>query len=51
MALKTKTPILVENKNYTFSDYFELNFSTEQIVAEFGYKFKAEVLNLPQGEI
>ena len=49
--VRTKTPILQENKNYTFLDYFELNFSTEEILAEFGYELKIETLALPQGQI
>jgi len=41
--------ILVEN-NYTFSDYFKLPYSTKDIVAEFGYRFKLEQLILPKKE-
>lgn len=51
MASKTKTPILTKEKSYTFSDYFELNFSTEELVAEFGYTLKIEPLELPKGNI
>ena len=43
-----KKPILKEGQKYTFSDYFELNNPTEEIVEELGYSFSYEVLNLPQ---
>ncbi|MEM7531685.1 MAG: hypothetical protein AAF639_05900 [Chloroflexota bacterium] len=49
--IKTKIPILKEDKSYSFSDYFNLNFPTEAILAEFGYELKIQPLNLPQGEI
>ena len=45
-----KKPILKEGKKYTFSDYFELNNPTEEIVEELGYSFSYEVLNLPQSK-
>ena len=51
MVSKTKTPILLAGKSYTFSDYFELNFSTEELLAEFGYELKIEPLDLPKGRI
>jgi len=41
--------ILKPDKSYTFSDYFELNYSTEDIVAEFGYHYQLAQLTLPQG--
>lgn len=51
MVSKTKTPILTKEKSYTFSDYFELNFSTEELVAEFGHTLKIEPLELPKSQI
>jgi hypothetical protein len=45
-----KKPILMEGKKYTFSDYFELNNSTEEIVEELGYSFSHAVINLPQSK-
>jgi hypothetical protein len=39
--------ILKENKSYRFSDYFELPNPTKDIVAEFGYQFKLQKLDLP----
>lgn len=42
-----KTSIFSENKKYTFSDYFDMTASTEDIVAELGYQFLVEKLNLP----
>ena len=40
----------MEGKKYTFSDYFELNNSTEEIVEELGYSFSHAVINLPQSK-
>jgi len=45
-----KKSILIEGKKYTFSDYFELNNPTEEIVEELGYSFSHEVVNLPQSD-
>jgi hypothetical protein len=42
-----KPAILKENKNYTFSDYFDLSYSTKDIIAELGYQFRLEKLALP----
>lgn len=46
-----KHPILKENKNYTFADYFDLSYSTKDIVAELGYQFRLEKLALPCASI
>ncbi len=43
--------LLIPEKNYTFSDFFELVYSTEDIVQEFGYKFSFELLTLPREHI
>lgn len=43
-----KKTILEENKSYSFSDYFKLPYSTRDIVAEFGYGFSLERLDLPK---
>jgi hypothetical protein len=43
-----KRSILAANKNYTFSDFFELAYPTEDIVKEFGYTFSDELLDLPK---
>lgn len=43
-----KTSIFEANKKYTFSDYFEMNYLTEDIVGEFGYSFSIEKLQLPK---
>jgi len=45
-----KKSILKAGKKYTFSDYFELNNPTEEIVGELGYSFSHEVINLPQSK-
>lgn len=39
--------ILQNGRKYTFSDYFELNYPTEEIVAELGYEFSQQLLQLP----
>jgi hypothetical protein len=31
-------PILQKEKRYTFADYFDLAYPTEDVVAEFGYR-------------
>jgi len=41
--------ILKKEKSYTFSDYFELNYSTEDIIAELGYRYAHTKLALPHG--
>lgn len=46
-----KHPILKENKNYTFADYFDLSYSTKDIIAELGYQFHLEKLALPCASI
>ena len=43
--------ILKPDKSYTFGDYFELNYPTEEIVAEFGYQYSLTRLTLPVGQI
>ena len=43
-----KKSIFKENKKYTFSDYFEMNNPTDEIVGEFGYSFNLEVIKLPK---
>jgi len=43
-----KKQILEEGKSYTFSDYFELSNPTKEIVAEFGYQFRLERIDLPE---
>lgn len=40
--------ILKEGKKYTFSDYFELNNPTKEIIEEFGYAYIFEQLTLPK---
>lgn len=40
--------ILKAGKKYIFSDYFELSNPTKEVVAEFGYTYKFEELNLPK---
>ncbi len=43
--------ILKKDRNYTFSDYFELNYPTEDIVAELGYQYHLTKLTLPRGVV
>jgi len=40
--------IFKKDKKYTFSDYFELNNPTKEILEEFGYKYRFEELKLPK---
>jgi hypothetical protein len=46
-----KKSVLKKDKKYTFSDYFELNNPTKEILGEFGYKFNFEELQLPETKI
>jgi hypothetical protein len=43
-----KKSILRKDKKYTFSDYFELNNPTREILNEFGYQYNFEKLTLPK---
>jgi hypothetical protein len=40
--------ILKEGKVYIFSDYFNLNHPTKEIIAEFGYYYSFAALDLPK---
>jgi len=37
-----------EGKKYTFSDYFEFNNPTKEIIEEFGYQYRFSQLKLPR---
>ena len=41
-------PILNPNQSYTFSKYFEMCISPQDLAKEFGYTFSRKRLNLPQ---
>jgi hypothetical protein len=43
--------ILKKDKSYSFSDYFDLNYPTEDIVAELGYKYQLTQLSLPHSVV
>lgn len=43
-----KGSIFREGKKYTFSDYFDFNYPTEEIVAELGYSFAFQIITLPE---
>ncbi|RKZ79535.1 MAG: hypothetical protein DRR19_24840 [Candidatus Parabeggiatoa sp. nov. 1] len=43
-----KKSIFKENKKYTFSDYFDMNHPTEEIVGEFGYSYSLGIIELPE---
>lgn len=45
--LMSRSPLLDPNRSYTFSNYFELGFAVDDLVAEFGYSFKRKFLDLP----
>jgi hypothetical protein len=40
--------ILKTDKKYTFSDYFELNYPTKELLQTFGYQYQFEALVLPK---
>lgn len=40
--------LLDPNRSYTFSNYFELGFPVDDLVAEFGYSFERKFLNMSQ---
>lgn len=44
----SRQPLLDPNRSYTFSNYFELGFAVDDLVAEFGYSFERQFLDLPQ---
>ena len=44
-------PILQKDRSYSFSDYFDLPNSTEDIVAELGYGYELTRLTLPRAEL
>jgi len=44
---KSKGAILQDGKSYTFSDYFEMNHQTKDIVAALGYQYQLKRLELP----
>lgn len=43
--------ILEPGKSYTFSNYFDLNYEPDEILAEFGFTLNCQVLDLPRREI
>lgn len=44
----SRPPLLEPNRSYTFSNYFELGFAVDDLVAEFGYSFERKFLDLPE---
>lgn len=44
----SRPSLLDPNRSYTFSNYFELGFAVDDLVAEFGYSFERKFLELPQ---
>jgi hypothetical protein len=47
----SRPQILQENQSYSFRSYFELPYDTDDILAEFGYRFQIQRLSLPRSEI
>lgn len=43
-----KKSIFKENRKYTFSDYFDMNNPTDEIVGEFGYSYEIKIIELPK---
>ena len=46
-----KNPIIRKDRSYTFSEYFDLTYPTEDIVAELGYQYELTKLTLPYAEL
>jgi hypothetical protein len=46
--MMTRQFLLDPNRSYTFSNYFELGFTVEDLVKELGYDFERQFLTLPQ---
>jgi hypothetical protein len=44
----SRPALLDPNRSYTFSNYFELGFAVDDLVAEFGYSFERKFIDLPQ---
>lgn len=44
----SKPKILQENQSYTFRSYFEMSYEVDQILAELGYGFVSDTLELPK---
>ncbi len=48
--MKNKS-IFKDDRNYTFSDYYNMPHLAEEILAEFGYGYEFATLNLPNVEV
>ncbi|MEM9217310.1 MAG: hypothetical protein AAGD25_23590 [Cyanobacteria bacterium P01_F01_bin.150] len=46
--MPSNKPLLDPNRSYTFSNYFDLGVTADDLVAEFGYSFARQFLTLPQ---
>lgn len=46
-----KPTILQPGQSYTFRQYFEMSYEPEDILAEFGYTLKRQLLSLPQSTL
>ena len=46
-----RTKIFTKDKNYTFSDYFEMSHPTREILAAFDYHYAFEEICLPQTDL
>jgi hypothetical protein len=44
----SRKPLLDPNCSYTFTNYFELGFAIDDLLAEFGYLFERKFIDLPQ---
>ncbi|MDZ7963076.1 MAG: hypothetical protein RMY34_35345 [Aulosira sp. DedQUE10] len=44
----SRQSLLDPNRSYTFSNYFELGFAIDDLVAEFGYSFERKFFDLPK---
>lgn len=46
----SRAAIIQPDQSYTFADYFNLNYDTEDILAYFGYSFASQSLVLPKSD-
>jgi len=49
--MQRKNKILQEGRKYTFRDYFELKYPTDEILMELGYEYSLAPLALPRGKV
>ncbi|MDM8529963.1 hypothetical protein QUF63_02245 [Anaerolineales bacterium HSG25] len=43
--------VILQEKSYTSSDYFNLSYPTKDIIAEIGYTYSLQRISLPHGNV